>query len=98
MDVRVQHEVLAPGVQHRQHADFGAEVIGVGGHFEEGFRGGPHQQAVDLSGVAKRDRAEGAGEREHDVEVRRLEQVGGLGLQPPRCGGPLTLGAMTIAA
>ena len=28
MDVRVQHEVLAPGVQHRQHADFGPEVFG----------------------------------------------------------------------
>src|SRR3954471_13946790 len=72
MDVRVEREVLAPGVQHRQYAAFGPEVDRVGGHFEEGFRGGPHQQAVDLTGVVKRDRAEGAGEREHDVEVRAM--------------------------
>ena len=29
MDVRVQREVLAPGVQHRQHADLGPEVLRV---------------------------------------------------------------------
>ena len=98
MDVRVQREVLAPGVQHRQHADFGPEVLRVGGHLEEGFRGGPHQQAVDRAGVVKCDRAEGAGEREHDVEVRCVEQVGGLGLQPSRGGRGLALGAMAVAA
>ena len=45
-----------------------------------------------------RDWAEGTGEREHNVEVRRLEQVGGLVLQPPRCGRRLALGAMAVAA
>ena len=29
MDVRVEREVLAPGVQHRQHADLGPEVLRV---------------------------------------------------------------------
>ena len=53
MDVRVQREVLAPGVQHRQHADFGAEMDRVRGHLEQGFRGGPHEQAVDLTGVVR---------------------------------------------
>ena len=36
MDVRVQREVLAPGVQHRQHADLGPEVLRVGGHLAAG--------------------------------------------------------------
>ena len=98
MDVRVQREVLAPGVQHRQHADVSPEVLRVRGHLKEGFRGSPHEQAVHHAGVGKRHRAEGAGKREHDVEVRCVEQVGGLGLQPARGVGPLTLGTMAIAA
>jgi hypothetical protein len=98
MDVRVQREILAPGVQHRQHADLGPEVFRVRGHLEEGLRGGPHEQAVHRAGVAKRHQAEGAGEREHDVEVRCVEQVGGLRLQPSRGGRSLALGAMAVAA
>ena len=73
------------------------QVPGVGGHFEEGFRGGPHQQAVHLTGVVQRDRAESTGEREDDVEVRCVEQVGCLGLQPSRGGRGLALGAMAVA-
>jgi hypothetical protein len=51
-----------------------------------------------LAGIVKRDRAEIAGEREDDVEVGHLEQVGCLGLQPSCRGGGLALGAMAIAA
>jgi hypothetical protein len=98
MDVRVQSEILAPGVQHRQHADLGTEVSRVRGHLDKGSRGGPHQQAADRAGVGKRRQAEGPGEHEDDVEVRRVEQVGGLGLQPPRRGRGLALGAMAVAA
>ena len=64
----------------------------------QGLRGGPQEQAVDRARVVQRHRAEGAREREDDVEVRRLEQVGGLGLQPPRRGRGLALGAVAVAA
>ena len=97
MDMGVQREVLTPGMQHREHADLGTQVPGVGGHFEEGFRGGPHEQAVHLTRVVQRDRTESTGEREGDVEVRCVEQVGGLGFQPSRGGRGLALGAMAIA-
>ena len=38
MQVRVVIQFLSPRVKHRQDADFGTEVLGVGGQFSQRFR------------------------------------------------------------
>ena len=39
-------KVLSPGMQHRQKAEPGAKVPGVGGDLQQGFGGGPEEQAI----------------------------------------------------
>ncbi len=42
----VMFEFLIPGVEHTEEADFGAEMLGIAGDFEEGFGTGLQQQMV----------------------------------------------------
>jgi hypothetical protein len=45
--VRVLFEFLIPGVEHTEEADFGAEMLGIAGDFEEGFGTSLQQQMVE---------------------------------------------------
>ncbi len=47
MDMRVKLELLIPGVQHTEEADLHAEMFGIAGNFEKGFRTGTKQKIVD---------------------------------------------------
>ena len=98
MDVRVELQILAPGVQHRQHAGLGTQVLGIGGHLEQGLGGGPQEQVVDDPRIGQCDRVEGIREREDEMEIRHREQFRGAGLQPPCRGRGLAGGAVAIAA
>ena len=42
-------QVLAPGVEHGEKADLGAQVLGIGGDGEQGLGRGPEQDAIELS-------------------------------------------------
>jgi hypothetical protein len=46
MGMGVMLEFLIPGVEHAKEADFGAEMLGIAGDFEEGFGTGLQQQMV----------------------------------------------------
>jgi hypothetical protein len=98
MDVGMELKVLAPGVQRRQYADLGSQVLGIGSQLEQGFRGGPHQQAVNPSGILKCDWTEDPWKRKNYVKVRRRQQVSRLRLQPPRRRCTLALGTVAVAA
>jgi hypothetical protein len=43
MDMRVELELLIPGVQHTEEANFRAEVSWIAGDFEQSFRTGTEQ-------------------------------------------------------
>jgi len=47
MDMQVMLELLIPGMQHTEEADLRAEMFGVAGDFEKGFRAGTKQEIVD---------------------------------------------------
>lgn len=47
MNVRVEPEFLIPGVQHSEEADLRAEMLGIAGNFEKGFRTGAKQKIVN---------------------------------------------------
>ena len=47
MQMRMMKQVLAPGVQHGEEADLGAQVLGIGSDGAQGLGGGAEEQAVD---------------------------------------------------
>jgi hypothetical protein len=97
VQVRVQRQVLAPGVQDGQEADPGPQVFGVGGDLQQRPRGGLEQGAVDHPLVGQCQGVEGVGEREDDVEVLHRQQLRRPLVQPRRARRPLALGAVPVA-
>ena len=69
MQVRMMDERLAPGVQHGEEADLGAEVAGVATDRAERVGDGPEEQTVDDGLVLRGDLGDGRGHGEDDVEV-----------------------------
>ena len=49
MQVRMMEQVLAPGVEHGEKANLGAQVLGISGDSEQGLRRGSEQDAIELS-------------------------------------------------
>jgi hypothetical protein len=53
VEMGMEEQVLAPGVEHRGDADVGAEVLGVPGEGEQGLGGGGEEDLVDDCLVAQ---------------------------------------------
>jgi hypothetical protein len=98
MQMRMIEQLLPPGVQHGEEADLGTEVLGIGGDRTQGLRGRAEQDVVDGCLVVIGDRRDRLRHGEHDVEIRRVQQLGTAALQPGRLGQGLALRAVTIAA
>ena len=82
MQVRVMDERLAPGVQHGEEADLGAEVARVGGDGAQRLGDGSEEQAVDDGLVLRGDLGDGRGHGEDDVEVLGGQQVRAAPFEP----------------
>jgi len=98
VDVRMKSLVARVGVQHRRHAQFGAELGGVHPEVLEGGHRAVAQQIVDdpLMSPGQRSQLRGQGERGHEIVDR--QQFGALAIQP--LGGLLilTFRATAVAA
>jgi hypothetical protein len=98
MDMRMVVQVLAPGVEHGDEADLGAEMLRVGRDASQRLGRGSEQDGVDrrlvLGGNLGHRRRQG----EHDVEVLNRQQFGLSGGEPLGAGLPLALRAMPVAA
>ena len=90
-------QILTPGVQHREKADGGAQMLGIGGNGEQSFRSGLKQDGIDLSLVLKRQAADLLRKGEHDVEVRNGQELRLPLGEPLGAGRGLALWATTIA-
>ena len=87
-----------PRVQHRREADLRAETLRVGGDHQQGLRRRLEQEIVDHGLVLIRDGADARRQREHDVEVGHLQQLGLARLHPLAGLAALALRTMAIAA
>ena len=56
VEMRMQKQVLPPGVQNAEEANLGAEVFGVGRNFEHGLSAGAEEQIVQQPGIAQTER------------------------------------------
>lgn len=88
-------ERLAPGVQHGEEADRGAEVARVGGYRPERVGDGSEEQAVDDGLVLGGDLGDGRGYGEDDVEVLGGQQVRAAPFEP--LGARQRLAGWTVA-
>src|SRR6516162_283184 len=79
-------------------ADLGAEVLGVGGNGQHGVGGSLEQETVDLCLVLVSNGSNLGWEREDDVKVGDLQQLGLALLHPCKCLTALTLWAVAVPA
>ena len=71
MDMRMMFQLLTPGMQNAEEADLGAEMFGIPGDFDQGFRAGTEQQIVNELLVLQCERRQETRQREDDVNVAR---------------------------
>jgi hypothetical protein len=90
--------VVAPGVEHRDEADLGAEMLRVGGDRAQCLGRRAEQNGVDPRLVVEGDLGHCRREREHDVEIGRRQQLGLSRGHPFGARLPLALRAMPVAA
>ena len=86
MDVRMVLQVLAPGMEHGDKADLGAEMTSVGGDPTQRLGGRLEQDRVNRLLVLEGDFGSRRRQREHDMEIRRGQQFA-LPLSQPRGAG-----------
>jgi hypothetical protein len=96
--VGVVIETLAPGVQHRDEADRGAEMLGVGGDRAKRLRRGAEQDLVNHLRVAEGHGGELVGHGENDMEVLDRQQLRLSVGEPLGALELLALGAVPVAA
>jgi len=98
VQVRVMHQALAPGMQHGDEADVGAQVLGIGSDRAQGIGAGAEQDVVDDSLVLVGDRRNLLGHGEDDVEVFDRQELGLPVLQPLGPRQRLALRAVPVPA
>ena len=91
-------KVLAPAVQHRDEADLGAEMPGIGGDRAQRLGRRLEQDGVDHRLVLEGDRGDLGRQREHHVEVGDRQKLVLPRGEPVPAGLALALRAMPVAA
>ena len=89
---------LAPGVQHGEEADLGAEVARVGRDGAQRVGDGVEEQTVDDGLVLDGDLGDGRGDGEDDVQVLGGQQVRAASFEPLGAGQRLAGRTVAVAA
>jgi hypothetical protein len=97
VEMRMQSQVLSPGVQDAEEADLGSEVLGVGGNLKHGLSGGAEEQIIEQPWIALTERVQVVGQGKDDVEVRYAEQVLFAPCEPALTRLGLALGTVPVA-
>src|SRR5215472_17938127 len=71
MNMRMNFELLAPGVQHTEEADFRPEVFRIARHFAKSFRTDTKQKIVEDLLVLQDQWCQVTGQGKHDMGVGR---------------------------
>jgi hypothetical protein len=98
MNVRMNFEFLAPGMQHAEEANLCAEVSRIASDFEKGFGAGTEQEIVEDLVVLQNQWCQAAGECENHVQVAGREKFTSTRSNPPFPSSGLTLRAVAISA
>ena len=82
MEMGMKLQLLIPGMEHAEEADFGAEMAGIAGDFEQGLGAGTEQQAIDDLLVLQGQRGEPTRKGEDDMDVGGGQKFAAARLQP----------------
>ena len=98
MDMRMSVELLTPGMQHAEEANFRTEVFRIARNFLKGFRTGAKQEIVEDLFVLQDQWRQAVGQCEDDVQVAGREQFSSTRSDPAFPSSDLTLRAVAISA
>ena len=98
MDMGMKPELLIPGVQHGEEANFRAEVSRIASDFEKSFRTGAEQQIVDDFLVLQGQWRQLRRKCEDHMDVARREKFSSTCGDPTFPGSGLTLRAVAVTA
>ncbi len=98
MHVRVVAERLAPGMQDRKYAHAGSEAVRIKTDLDDGPTRCAKEEVVQHPWVTAKERAQGVGNGEDDVEVADRQKLCLPMLQPTLLGQRLALRAVPISA
>src|ERR1700730_919284 len=98
MDMGMDPELLIPGMQHGEEAEFRAEVFRIASDFEKCFCTGAEQQIVDDFLVLQSQWSKLRRKCEDHMDVARREKLSLTCRDPAFSGRGLTLRAVSIAA
>ena len=94
----MKHQILSPGMEHDEEANFGTEMFGVGGNGSQGFGSGPKENVVHHFLVLVSDGGNLFRESKDDMEILGVEELGLTIFDPlGPCQG-LAFWAMAVAA
>src|SRR5271165_1404240 len=98
VDMGMNLQLLVPGMQHTEEADFCPQMSGIAGDFEKRFCTGSEQQIIDDLFVLQSQRRQLGRQSENDMHVGRGEKFAAPCLKPVFAGTGLTLRAMPVSA
>jgi hypothetical protein len=94
----MQQKILPPGVQHADHPNLRAQMLGIGSHFQQGLSASGEQQIVEQTRVVQGEHIQLVGYGEHNMEVVRGQKFSFSCRQPALACLRLALGAISISA
>jgi len=96
--VRVQFELLIPGVEHVEEANLSAEMLGVPCNLKECVGTGLQQEIVENPFVVQGERRQFMGESKDNMDVACGQQLLATGFEPTVAGVGLTFRTVPIPA
>lgn len=95
--MRVVLELLAPGVEHRQAAQLGAEMLGIAGNVQKRLRHATKKQRIEHLRIVKDEGREVLWQGKNPMDVGRLEDFILSSVKPGSLGSPVTFWAAAVA-
>ena len=98
VQVRMQGEVLTPGVQHGDHTRVRSQVGGIAGKGTDHTPGCGKERIIDTIRPIQAQTVQLPGQGEHHMEVRHRQELGLAGCHPVFPGQDLALGTVAVPA
>src|ERR1700730_6086272 len=98
MQVRVEHQILSPGVQDSEEADLGTQMFGISSNSAQGFSGSPEENVVHHFLILESDVGNLFREGKDHVEVLSIEELGLTVLDPLGAGWGRAFWTMPVPA
>ena len=98
MDMRMEMEILSPGMQHFNTADLCAKIFLVPGQLRQRFSRTGKQETIQLFLVRQEERIQIGGNREYDMKVLDIQQIKALVFNPAFFQQRLAFGTMPVPA